>query len=308
MADLSSDQLAHFVQRGFLQVPGALSRAQAGELRQTVEALFAQPSAHPDDGPKGREDLFCRYPELRWLLAHPPIVGALRSLLGDDFLYVHEATAHRDRYAGWHKDTTSQERRGHDFHWQPGFAMVQCAIYLQDNTSAGGGLSVLPGSHITPDRYMPFADFPSDDPRDTPRGWGDVEPITRRLLEHLPGGGHAERIGKRLLQRLGRRVGVPPPVHSGIREHAICSQLGDLVMFDMRLDHRGTPSAPGAALEKLALFFIVGRNDAYTRRYAQWQRERTDYTWFDGHPDFDPELKAYCAEHGLHLIEPQPSP
>lgn len=142
-----------FDQDGFVLVPGVLSREEVGGLRRLLAELFDSDIRHEGDGKNSRGDIFCRYPELRWLLAHAPIVSALRSILGEDFIYVHEMAAHDSFFARWHKDTTSPERAGHTFPRQPNYLMLQAALYLQDSGEYGGGLDVVPGSHQLPDLW-----------------------------------------------------------------------------------------------------------------------------------------------------------
>jgi ectoine hydroxylase-related dioxygenase (phytanoyl-CoA dioxygenase family) len=82
-------------------------------------------------------------------------VTILRSLLGEDYAILREASAHYDFYSNWHKDTTSQEKAGCTFQHQRAFLMVEVAYYLQDNTQEfGGGLDVQPGTHKRRDLFV----------------------------------------------------------------------------------------------------------------------------------------------------------
>jgi hypothetical protein len=145
-----SDLRRTFDRQGFVLVPGVLTGDEVGELRRVLTRLFGADSPWEGDGANNRADVFCRYPELRWVLARPAIVAALGDVLGPDFVYLHEMVAHDSFFARWHKDTTSPDNAGHDFGKQPDYRMVQAALYLQDNGDYGGGLDVVPGSHRLP--------------------------------------------------------------------------------------------------------------------------------------------------------------
>lgn len=258
---LTADQRASFERDGFVIVPAVLSSEQVLELRRALGALFATRSSFEGDidrdlatgtgGNTGciRFDVCARYPELRWLLTHPPLVGALRGLLGDDFLYLPEMSAHYRGFGHWHKDTTSQERAGERFHWEPDYLMVEAALYLQANCPEyGGGLDVVPGSHRQPDTYLNAVDRTVfDRARTKLKTWG----------------------------LLGAK-----------KAYSIPSKPGDLVIFDFRLDHRATwPSARQipADREKLALFFACSRNDRHARRYVEYIASRPDYVYLRDH-------------------------
>src|SRR5690349_14968967 len=120
-----------FLKHGYAIVPGVFSEDQVGELRRDLLNIFDRPSTMLGDRPRSptgaalRVELPVRHPELRWLLVHPPLLAAIREILGDDFVYLPEMSAHDSGYGGWHKDTTSQESVGHRFHLDPDFAMLE---------------------------------------------------------------------------------------------------------------------------------------------------------------------------------------
>src|SRR4051794_1685772 len=162
---LTQQQVEQFENEGYVVVPELLSPAKVTELREYFADLFSRKPEYKGDlsvpvAPEGRgggvrHDIWSRYEELRFLMVEPRFLGALRSLLGDDFVFLPEMAAHDSRYGWWHKDTTPMARAGLDFHKQPDFKMVQCAIYLQANDEYGGGLDVERGSHKEEDRTPP---------------------------------------------------------------------------------------------------------------------------------------------------------
>lgn len=142
-----------------------MSASEVATLHAELGRTFTRPAAKPGDFDKRgrlgsvRQDVIARKPSLHWVLTHPPLLKALNSLLGDDFVFLPEMGAHCGGYGDWHKDTTAQERAGERFHWSTDYLLVEAAMYLQPNTSDyGGGLSVRPGSHNEPDRYLGVID------------------------------------------------------------------------------------------------------------------------------------------------------
>lgn len=154
---LTSNQLEQFHRDGFLVVPSVITKKQVKELRDFLINIFNSNINLSGNTRNFRNDIASNYQQIRWLLFHPPIISALKSLLGNNFVFLPEMSAHCSNYSGWHKDTTSQECAGHKFHWQPNYLMVEAAIYLQDNNEYGGGLDVIPGSHNYPDLYATIA-------------------------------------------------------------------------------------------------------------------------------------------------------
>ncbi|MEA5549891.1 phytanoyl-CoA dioxygenase family protein [Anabaena cylindrica UHCC 0172] len=148
---LNKNQLEQFHKDGFLLIPSVLTQEQVIEIRNSLINLFNSAIEFEGDTNNLRFDICNRYSEFRWLLIHPPIVSVLKSILGENFVYLPEMAAHTSFYSTWHKDTTSQEAAGHQFQWQSDYLMLEVAIYLQDNDEYGGGLDVIPGSHLYPD-------------------------------------------------------------------------------------------------------------------------------------------------------------
>ncbi len=104
-----------------------------------------------------RFDLVNRYKEFRGLFFKPELHAALKVIFEDnETAHVPESVIHFRGFGKWHKDTTTQDIAGRKFHYEPDWLMVECAIYLQDNTPKyGGGLDVIPGTHKEPyDRYV----------------------------------------------------------------------------------------------------------------------------------------------------------
>lgn len=282
---LSDADRQGFDSDGYVVVPGVLTGEQVREVRAFLVDLFGRKPVHRGDlqfpavsGARGggvRHDIYTRYPELRWMFTHPPIIDALRSLLGEDFVFLPEMVAHDSRYGGWHKDTTPLEAQGETFHWDPGFRMVECGIYLQDNDEHGGGLDVVPGSHRTPDVTPP-------PPKNT----------------------FAHRVRGKLVER---GLIKPRPIDDVQREGgmSIPNRAGDLVIFDVRLDHRATQptsSSLDAVPEdkrKFAIFFVCSSNSEHAPRYRDFLAGQYEHLRA-GH-SYPPEMTELAERHRLTL-------
>ncbi len=265
-------------QQGFVRVPGVFAPDQIADLRQVLEDLFSKPAPYDGDfdgrGKIGsiRFDVCARNERLRWLLVHAPMLEVLRSLLGDNFVFLPEMAANAGGFGDWHKDTTSQERAGHKFHQEVDFRMIQVAVYLQDNGDYGGGLDVIPGSRKLPDRYLSRMDH-------------------QTLVN---------RIRRRVTKQLG---------WNRIPENAetVPSQAGDLVCFDVRLDHKASwprvKTRP--ANVKYAVFFMASANNDHARRYCDFIHSRADYIYFKGH-QYPDDLLRLASSNGVTLMQMTP--
>ena len=291
---LTQDQIKSFHENGFLVVPSVLTPEQMRSLRSSLEAIFARPPA-AGDTVSIRNDVFARNPELWWMLTEPRILSSLRSLLGDDFVYFPESAAHDHSFGGWHKDTTTGEQAGEDFHLQPDFLMVQTGFYQQDNGPYGGGLDVVPGSHLQPDTYVK-------------RHWG-AQAAWRLQQVRLS----AERSGRSLLRPL-KRAFVGPAQTAGqvIRlksdsphpgAYTVPSRAGDFVIFHVRLDHKASwpeKTPIPADKRKLALFTVCSANNRHVDAYKQFLLRRAEYPYLRNHR-YPPDLLKIASQHSIHL-------
>ncbi len=250
-------------QNGYSHFKGVFTATEIAALRTGVDSAFADAQPQRIDHARFL-NVAKDAPELACVVRHPGLVRSLSTILGDDYLHCDEFGAHADFYnSGWHCDTSSPSNAGHDFFWDPNFNVVQVAIYLQPNElSSGGGLDVIPGSHVL------------DDPFCRARTW---------LLPHeapppTPGGGLIGRVKRRLLNYAVtmRSDGIPIPwvqpdrrARALARATTILSDVGDVIAFNLRVGHRSSPARP-AARGKRALFFVCGANNRATRNYWLW--------------------------------------
>lgn len=264
---MSSGLLETFQREGYAVIPGVFDRAQVRELRSTLLSVFDGPlqlgdRARASNGAGLRVELAARYPSLRWLLVHPPLLAAVRSLLGEDFIYLPEMSAHDSGFGGWHRDTLSQESAGHTFHNEPDFLMAEVAIYLQDNHRIyGGGLDVIPGSHARPDAR--FHDL------------GLLDRIQHRLQFRTRRHSIPTRAGDLLL--FDFRI-----------EHRATQRLP---YVPVPPEHR-----------KLAVFFACSANNRHAQNYRDYIAGRTDYEYLHGEHTYPPDLLELASSARLQLM------
>lgn len=270
--ELTLEQKQHFLDAGYLRVPNMFTADEVQRMRASVSEVFARPASRDGDYDgraalgSVRFDVFNRNPTLQWVPCHPRLISVMKSLLGNDFVMLPEMSAHRSGFGDWHKDTTAQERAGHLFQWSPTFAMVEAAIYLQDNGEWGGGLDVIPGSQRKPDTYA----------------------YGRSVLEDV-----RARLERRHLLPFGRGVTVP-------------SRAGDLVIFDFRLDHKASwpkrRGTPPTGYEKYALFIACSANNEHVRRYVEYISARPEYAYMRER-SHSTELKQRVRASGATLFD-----
>jgi hypothetical protein len=258
---LSEEQLNNFEDKGFVVVPGVLQQDQISGLRTFFEGVFSQPSDYPGDSKELRNDICSRYPETRFLLTHPPLISALKGLLGDDFVLLPEMAVHDHRFGPWHKDTTSMEQEGLETHWKDDFRIVQVALYLQPNTEEwGGGLDIVPGSHKERDAYV--------------QGKGISGKLERR-------------------RRFKRAYSIPNQAGDMVAfnlraDHQATQPKG------------GDVSAIPADHRKFAIFFVCSANNEHARNYKEFITGRSGYDYLEGH-SYPDEVRDAAEKQGLTL-------
>jgi len=282
---LNTRQIKQFHRDGFIVVPSVLTKEQAAELRSFLIRVFDAGAKFEGDAPGTRYDVYSRYPELHWVLFHPPILSSLKSLLGDNFVYLPEMAAMDSSFGDWHKDTSTQEVEGYLYQYEPDYFIVEVGLYLQDNSEEyGGGLDVIPGSHICspPDKYAQR--------RRPPKGalgrfWRDIKDKLRY-----------EKI--RIKETIGLNKEKLKP-----GQYSVPNNAGDLVIFDYKLDHKATWAKKKPIPEenrKIGLFFGCSVNDDYARRYSQFLASRPHYSFLKNHR-YAEKLQELARENNVTL-------
>ena len=206
-------------------------------------------------------------------------MDCVKDLLGEMPVLMPETAIHRGFYTGWHKDTTSQEKAGHRFHYEKEALMMEAGFYLQDNDDLGGGLTVMPVSHTDQDIF------------------------------HLP------RRKRSLMTRvLAKMKGYNEEEDESINPHkrrikTIPSKAGDLVIFNFLLNHRATrprfvkPEEIPVEKSKLAFFNAFAANNSYAKDYLDflYSRKEPFYQALKSSAR-NPELSSYCKKNAIQLF------
>ncbi|MFE9427519.1 phytanoyl-CoA dioxygenase family protein [Kitasatospora sp. NPDC006697] len=140
-AEVSAERLAR---HGYVILRGVLDAEEVAKARALCTGYLT--------GSGSREMLtsdFLADDFLAGIVLRERVVAAVKELLGDDepVLYPN-CTARKNVYVPWHVDATFVGPTA-GYVWEPGFAHLQCGLYLQDNDpAAGGGIDVVRASHL----------------------------------------------------------------------------------------------------------------------------------------------------------------
>ena len=139
---------------GFLVVKNMMSREEVSRARSCLrEALDRLPGERAlGEEANTLENVWARYPKLRWVLFHEPMLRVLRGFLGEKFAILRDAAAHSNNFTSWHRDTIAFDDAQATFHLRRDFRVINVAYYLQD--AINGGLEVVPQSHRSGRRWI----------------------------------------------------------------------------------------------------------------------------------------------------------
>jgi hypothetical protein len=241
-----------------------------------VSDIFRRPVEFPGDRKNIKFMPQTRYPEFRRIINNPKFVAGLKQVFGEDFLMYPEESIHDSGLlGGWHKDTGRQESEGYEFHWEPGFDVATIGLYLQENHEEyAGGLDVVPGSH-----------------RVRSTVWQNMKSSNTYV--------------KYVLHHLDKRNLLPKSiVHGRKGAVSIRHKLGDVVVFNMLLDHRPTHPTKMPVPEefrKYACFLKCGVNNALAKRYLDFIKTRSDYVYLrEFH--YPQEFLEVARQSGVNLV------
>jgi hypothetical protein len=263
--------------QGYVVCPSILNAEEVQKARSIIAKLFDEKSnlegnlnRTSEEGGSVYVDIFSRYKELQWILFNNKFISALSSTLGEDFIILPDMAMHDSQYGGWHKDTTSQEKHKHKWHYDVDFNVVTTAIYLQDNTPQyGGGLDVIPGSHKETKDI--FAEQPT-------------------LLN---------RVKNKLLNKSNLKES---NFHN---KYTIPSKAGDMVIFNLRLTHKATHPTVKPVPEsnrKFSIFTICSANNKHARLFTDYIANREDYLFLKNHK-YPSELIEEARKINVNLME-----
>ncbi len=251
---LTTEQKKHFEEKGYLMVPGVLSKEEVAQIRAKVLHIFdsGEWKKSPFNTKLSLSDVFETFPEFINYTLKAKVVEVVSELLGENPILMPESAIHYRLYTPWHKDTTSQERAGHTFHHKGESLMIEAGFYMQDNDEYGGGLTVMEASHVTEDNFVPPPVSPSI--------------VERAINKVIP---TPEEKNKRINPHQHKLVDIP-------------SKAGDLVIFNFKVNHRATlpknckPSELPKEKEKIAFFNAFSRNNETAYEYLNYLKSRPE--------------------------------
>ena len=250
---INENDVQFFRENGYLIVRDLFPIQDLLAARKQLELLFSTDTyLHaPHNSPNIINDLYHFAPEVLPLIFTDAYIAVICDLLEGSAAWIPECAVHRERFFGWHKDSSGVERAGMDSHKTYAYPMLTAAVYFQDNGLGGGGLSVVAGSHRSPDKTLYYYSK------------SHLRRIRNKLLKWL---------GKSEFHRLERDP----------RKEDLPSRLGDLVVFDIRLSHKATFPQQKSSIEKLAIFNAFVRNDAVGQEFLAYQKRRPEpfYQYF----------------------------
>lgn len=250
---LSQDKIDFFKREGYIVIPGVLSSEEVAHMRKRVMAIFEagewKKSAYNTD--RILSDVYQTFPEFIDISLKPAVLDAIRSLAGDNPVLMPETAIHHKFYSTWHKDTSTLERAGHNFHNDERCLLLQSGFYMQDNDEFGGGLTIMPGSHNYKDYYYVK----------------NAKTFLTRIFNKLT----------------GKKVPLnfePNPYKLSIYD--VPSKAGDLVIFNMKANHcatfpkKGTIAEVPPSISKIAFFNAFAANNETSKEYLEFILNRNE--------------------------------
>lgn len=227
---------ADFQEKGYHLVKGALSRGRILEIREFLLEEFNR--KFPGEDLNEANVIFNYtglYPQLIDVIANERIVAALKIILGEDYVLMPPASCIRNSFWDLHTDVTTMASQGFPIGERPDFTGVAIGTYLQDSSEQGGGMFVVPGTHK-------LKKDPLVRQKQLLKGIG--VPFLPRMLRKLSG------------NRFPRYEDFSAFERGGID---LQHEMGDTLILDMRLLHRGSKPQPGVARTdtKLGIFNLA---------------------------------------------------
>ena len=274
---ISEAQQRQYAEQGYVSLAGVYTPEDIQRARELIEADIA--SGAWDAAPYANEgvttDIYERMPALARIVFNEAYLSAMSQLFGgSEAVVLAEPAVHRGRYYYWHKDSTFLDELGEDFHWRPDFAAAMTVMYLQANHAKyGGGITVVPGTHREPDFYH------------TIPGMSLAQRVVLKAKK-LAGVSHFDKLDK----------------HPEL--HPIASAAGDLLVLDMRVDHKGTPALKPTPLKKYGIMNIACRGEGTAERLRGALRRRPSGYYSEylaSQPETTPVLEEVEAGSGVRI-------
>jgi hypothetical protein len=138
-----------FYTNGFMVVPNVLSAEEIENLKLVCDNYLA--STHSSESEVPSSD-FLKDQDLSNVVFNDKVIEVTKKILGDGYTIYPNFVARLNRFTKWHIDNGFHSKYipgDSSYLHKPTFRHAQCAIYLQENSDAGGGgLDVVPGTHL----------------------------------------------------------------------------------------------------------------------------------------------------------------
>ncbi len=243
---ISKEEYAFYHKQGYLLIKNLYTKKTIATIRTIIEDGRSngkwKESVYNNDNVTTH--IYNLFPALIDLIFTKKFIQIIKELLGDESTLVLEPAIHRNRYGYWHKDSTFLDVQGETFHLNEDFCTAQTALYLQDNDATfGGGLTVIPKSQHLPDRFYKI---------------DSMNKIDRAILK-------AQKMMKRSFY---------DKMEKNEELVNIETQQGDLVIFNYKIDHKGTPAkTKDIRADKYAIFTTFINKPKYTQPFIDGLRK-----------------------------------
>lgn len=252
---LTQQQINDFNEKGYLLVPNILSAEEVQYLRRRISEIFSSGEwqKSPFNSKHVLAEVYNYFPEFIDITLKKEVIEILADLCGTQPVLMPETGIHHQFYTGWHKDTSTMQKSGENFHLKDDCLLLQCGFYLQDNTQKyGGGLTVMEASHLTSDTFIT----------------NDIEHTFFDKVK-IKTGLYSEEKNKKINPHKHKIVDIP-------------SKAGDFVIFNMKTNHRATnpvnddPDSVPAEISKIALFNAFTKDNFSADNYFRYISSRPE--------------------------------
>ena len=211
-------------------------------------------------------NIYSVFPELIPLVFNDKYIHVLHDLFGKDCVTLPEPAIHRNRYYFWHKDSTFLDEQRETFHLNDDFQVIMSAMYFQENhPEYGGGITVVPKTQNTPDLFWK----------------ANQANLLQRVILKIQ-----KILGVSFFDRLEKHKD----------KYFIPTQKGDLVILNLKIDHKGTTPTKVSPYDKFAIFNIVCQTEKYVDRINTSLRRRPS-GYYREYLVNDKELPDSLLEH-----------
>jgi ectoine hydroxylase-related dioxygenase (phytanoyl-CoA dioxygenase family) len=275
---LSHSDIELFYNEGYLIIKEVYSHHDIENGRQIFKMAFNDKlwRSAPNSNENIINNIYSILPELLPLIINDKFLQLAKELLGDEIYWIPECSIHRNQFVKWHKDTWFHELNGMNSHHNIENPLLQFATYFQDNSEDGGGLTVIPGTQTNEDT---FADLYDND-----------------------------KVFKRIVNKFKKMIGVSSfdRAESNPKKLNLLTKKGDLLIFDLRIDHRSSyprNKKQTNPLDKLAIFNTFGKRNETTLEYFKFMKhsEAAYYHYLHGF-QLPKTMYKLAANHEIEIL------